>query len=138
MLDKFLEPFFFKKLEKAALLYREKEFRKIISHYDKPILCDQPSDVFTNLFRICCLIHERNSLWEKEYLASLKSGEFDKFLSEPDKNYIQFYIYSSLKKHETEQTQYNEFEMSEVSERMKRYFPYSDLQSKIFSNFRSL
>jgi len=132
-----LEPLLFRKLETAAQLYSKKEYGRILKFYDKHVLVTQKSDVYRNILRMCCLIREDNSLWEGEYLASLESGEFDQFLSVSDKKYIQFYIYSQISSDFSEAKTYTHFEINDVSNRMKSFYPYNAQQSEKYSEIRS-
>ncbi|MEP1229949.1 MAG: hypothetical protein ABJG88_04680, partial [Litorimonas sp.] len=60
MLGKLLEPLLFKKLGEAIQLYKEEEYEKILRFYDKPVICSQPSDVYRNIVRICCLLRNNS------------------------------------------------------------------------------
>ena len=133
ILEKILEPRLFKKLEIAAGLYNEKNYSRVLKHYHKPVLASQKSDVFRNILRICCLIREGNSLWKGEYLACSKAGEFDKFLTSNDKKYIQFYIYSLVDSNVVALERYSDFQMNEVTDRMKSFYPFDSQQSEMYS-----
>jgi len=131
MLEKILEPLLFRKLEKMAHFYQREEYEKILKIYNKPIVCSQSSDVFRNAIRICSLICTANDVWGQEYKASMKSGEFDKFLTANDKGYIQFYIYSQLDEDELDSIKYVKFKLPNVSDRMKKIFPLNASQLSI-------